>query len=508
MPEVGTVLLVEDLGLQRLPARRLAAELAQAGFTPRLAHFGGETEVASALLQAGADLRPRLVVISQLFEHLLAQHLELAAGLRRTVPGVHISIAGPLPSMAWREVLEAAPSLDSVLTGEAEAGITGLARTAASDAGWGDVPGLAWRNPKPVRNPPSPPLDLDRLPLPLYAEGLPSWSGVPFATVESSRGCWHRCSFCLPCAEYARQRAPYRDRSVVPLTNELAERWRQGARLILFDDEQFLPPAGVRAGRVEALGRELAARGVAPAFTIKCRADEVEPALFARLREMGLARVYLGMESNDQATLDCLAKGTTPAANRRALETLAALGLVADVRCLISHPWSTVAGIGREIAALRGLLDMLPTCLSFWDVAVYPSTPLAARLRAEGRAAPALSPLDYASRDLAAETFRRLRRLAIDGCQPYRRLCERLSLLWFGAMLAMRGLAPPDFPTRAALRRAARTANEAALDTLAEIWESVERSPGDAGRLADGQAAEWSAELARRSAQAAEEMAG
>jgi hypothetical protein len=488
------VLLVEDLGQQRLPARSLAAVLARAGFAPRLIHFDGDSR---AVMMAAAELRPPLVVISQLFGHLLAEHRELASTLRAALPSVHISVAGPLPTMAWRELLEAVPALDSVLTGEAEAGILALAGAAASGRGWDRVPGLAWRGPTLVRNAPAPPLDLGSLPLPLYPEGLPDWSGVRFATVEGSRGCWHRCSFCLPCAAYEAAGARYRVRGVDSLADELQHRWDQGARLILFDDEQFLPPPAESSARADALSQELAARGVRAAFTIKCRADEVEPGLFARLRDMGLVRVYLGMESNCQDALDLFAKGTTPALNRHALEVLDGLGIVADVRSLLIHPWSIAETVEQEVAALRGLLDLLPGCLTFWEVEAYPGTPLAGRLRSEGRPVPPLSPLGYRIPDAGAEWFRRMRRLVLDGCQPHQRLCERVSLLSFGALLAERGLTGAAFPDRAALRQVALECNEAVLDVLEQMCGATTHASEAETSIPDDRAAMWSADLAR-----------
>ncbi len=508
MPETGAVLLVEDLGQQRLSARYMAAALDSAGLSPRLVHFDGDRRAAEAVIQTAVSLRPRLVVISQLFGHLLSDHLELAAALRATAPGVHISMAGPLPSMAWRPLLEDSSSVGSVLTGELKCSIAALARAASTGDGWAEVPGLAWRGPAPVRNPPDSPLDLDRLPLPLYPEGLPQWSGIRFATVEGGRGCWHRCSFCLPCAAYASARAGYRLRGVASLAAELQQRWNEGARLILFDDEQFLPPAPERRTRVQALGDEMEARGVQAAFTIKCRADEVEPALFARLRDMGLVRVYLGMESNDQGTLDLFAKGTSPATNRQALKILNDLGLVADVRSLIVNPWSTLETISKEIAALRGLLDLLPTCLTFWEVEVYPGTPLASRLRSERRPVPPLAPLDYHISDPRAGWFRAMRRLVLDGCQPYRRICDQISLLWFRALLAERGLAAAAGPDRAALRRASRECNEAVLDVLEEVAGEAARLSRQDAIVADGRAAQWSASLARRCAIAGAVLGG
>ena len=215
-------------------------------------------------------------------------------------------------------------------------------------------------------------------------------------------------------------------------------------------------------------------RGLRIGFTIKCRPDEVDPDLFRQLKEAGLLRVYLGLESNCQWVLSRFGKGFGAAANRRAWRVLEALGLVADFRVLLFHPWSTVETVAGEIEALGGLLDLVPSCLSFREVEIYPGTRLARDLAIEGagrRPGPAGLPLP----DAGAEWLRRMQRRS-EGRGPYRRLCDHLTLDWFSALLADRRLIPGGGPDRRAIRAAARAANEAALVVLSELLGAVARA--------------------------------
>ena len=201
---------------------------------------------------------------------------------------------------------------------------------------------------------------LDDLPFPLH-DDLPEYAGYGFATIESSRGCYHACTFCLPCAFYRAAGAPYRLRSIINLVDEIEALHQRGTRLFLFDDEQFLPPGRAREERVEALGHELERRNLQIAFTIKCRADDVDALLFRRLKAMGLLRVYVGVESGCQATLDLLGKRVTAQRNAEALTTLDELDIVADFRSLLFHPWSTLETVQADIAFLQSVMPHLST---------------------------------------------------------------------------------------------------------------------------------------------------
>ncbi len=432
------VLLVEDLSQQRLPARTLAAVLRQAGLRTRLAHFGADQD-AGAVVRLAEREQPRLVVSSILFAHRVPEHLALLTALREAGVRAHLTMVGLLPSFAFAELLTACPALDSVLCGEAEASVVQLATGLEEPARWQAVPGLAYRSPTPHANPlPKPQASLDDLPFPAHDEGIPTRLGYGFATVEGSRGCYHACTFCLPCAFHRAAGAPYRLRSPAHLVDEMEALYHRGTRLFLFDDEQFLPPGRRREERVAALRRELERRGLRIAFTIKCRADDVDEALFRQLKEMGLLRVYIGIESGCQASLDWLGKGVTVQRNAEALAVLDRLDIVADFRSLLFHPWSTLETVRADIGFLQSIVPYMATCFSFHEVEVYPGTPLAERLRAEGRGQGDPWPLPYTLADPRAELLRRLSRFVFSSSGAHADIQNLLTQTWYDLLLQRR----------------------------------------------------------------------
>jgi anaerobic magnesium-protoporphyrin IX monomethyl ester cyclase len=491
------VLLIEDLSQQHLPARTLAAVLQRAGRRVRLAHFGPEDREGirmpspDNIITLAQRKRPRLIVFSILFADRVPETLALITAMRQSGVGAHTTMVGPLPSFAANELLTACPALDSVLCGEAEASVTQLACLQDSK-GLPNPSGLATRCDNGTIQWQAVP-NLDALPFPLHHD-LPEYAGYGFATIESSRGCYHACTFCLPCAFYRAAGAPYRLRSIVNLVDEIEALYRRGTRLFLFDDEQFLPRGRAREGRVEALGRELERRNLSIAFTIKCRADDVDAPLFRRLKAMGLLRVYVGIESGCQATLDLFGKHVTAQRNAEALTTLDELGIVADFRSLLFHPWSTLESIQADIAFLHSVMPHVPTSFDFREVEVYPGTPLAARLRAEGSGVGDPWPLAYTIADPRAELLRRLMHIVFSGAHA--RFQEQITQAWFDLLLRRR-FQPAQFDVDRAQRLKADVArvNAESLD----VWRDMLAFAGESdiynAEFVNERAAEWAARI-------------
>jgi radical SAM superfamily enzyme YgiQ (UPF0313 family) len=474
------VLVIEDLGQQHLSARTLAAVLRRAGWDARLADFSrdrdgaGDDTGANAIIALAAKLRPRLLIFSVLFADRIPEHLALIAALRRAGVRAHVTLTGPLPSFAPAELLATCPALDSVLCGEAEASVATLVAGLHDPARWHDVPGLVYREAgsrSVCANPwPEAPTKLDDLPWPQRDASETSFQGYGFATVQSSRGCYHTCAMCLPCALYrAAPGGRYRLRSIPDLVAEIEALYRRGTRLFLFDDEQFLPPGDERHARVEALVRGLARRELEIAFTIKCRPDDVEAGILRRLQEIGLLRVYVGIESGCQATLDRLGKGVTVQRNIEALAMLDRLGLVTDFFCLMFHPWSTLDTIQAELAFLQQVSSQHATIFSFNEVAAYPGTPLARRLQGEGRVEGVPWPLAYEIADPRAELLRRLNGLIFGASTAHDRIRDRITQAWFALLLARRFHPETKDEQLGRLKALAARVNQDTLD----VWQQM-----------------------------------
>lgn len=480
-PQVD-VLVVEDLGRQRLSARRIASELEKTGWRSSLIDYRSATDSDRVITKALLT-QPRLIVFSILFAEHLPTILKLAGQLRRAGIAAHITLAGPLPTLAHHEILEASPDLDSIIVGDPERSITNLVEAAVEPERWQLVDGLESRSPsKRARTRTFRTNSLDAVAFPIRDTEVPVCWGHGFATVEGSRGCYHNCSFCLPCAANSARNAGYRVRSIDNLVDEMEGLYAQGTRLYLFDDEQFLPPPQIRDARVAMLEAELEKRGLGIAFTIKIRPDDVEPNLLQRLRDIGLLRVYVGIESGCQASLNLYSKGTTPKLNARALATLDAAGVIADFRSLMFHPWSTLETVGEDLAFLESVIQFVPTCYSFHEVEIYRGTVLADRLIEEGRNEGYSWLPAYTIVDSRAEILRRLGRIVFGFESVHTKLKDSLTQAWFEVLLRERfGTGERDDFSINRLKRIAAKANRVALNAWFEMFEFVGEYQVDAG---------------------------
>ncbi|MGB8645514.1 MAG: radical SAM protein [Anaerolineae bacterium] len=470
------VLLVEDLGQQRLTARLCQAILQRENISAHLVDFRSAGDIPT-IVELARQMKPRLVVCSLLFAIRLEEHLTLITALREAERGAHLTITGHLVGLAPHLFLNRCVALDSALCGEAEASIVELARSVDGGATPVAIPGVLTRAGAEAACPVGI-HELDALPFPAYAEGIPfrrvrykpdEGTGLReygFATIEASRGCDHACSFCGASAFFRRARLGYRRKSVTRLVDEIESLYQRGARLFLLDDEQFLLPrrmAPARQEYVDALERELERRKLKIAFTLKSRADEVEPALFRQLAAMGLIRVYVGIESGAPASLACFAKRTTPEQNLDALRTLAALGIVADFHTLIIHPWSALETIADDLAFLEHAFPLLSTLLSFQEIAVYAGTPMAARLGARDSIV-----TRYKLADPRVQLLRQVNQLVFGPGSRHMRLYHALTEAWFDYLVTRR-FAGNDRGYAASLQTIAVQANQAALAAWQEM---------------------------------------
>jgi hypothetical protein len=249
--------------------------------------------------------------------------------------------------------------------------------------------GLSFRrNGRIVENPPRPLIgDLDSLPFPSRDTPPQHHLGIGFSPIVGSRGCYRDCAFCSIRSFYGASRGPLqRFRSVPNLMDEMEMLYHTyGVRFFVFNDDEWFPPGEARLQRVAELERELRQRKLDVLLSIKCRADDVEEGLFRRLREMGVVRAYVGVESGSDHSLRTLNKHTTVAQNRHALQVLQRVEMLADFGLIFFDPDSTIEDVRANLDFFHEMAGQGQAPLSFGRMEVYAGTPILDRLQQEGR---------------------------------------------------------------------------------------------------------------------------
>ncbi len=403
------VLLVGAELEENLALRTLASALEASGHGFALATFDRSADTA-AVLEAVRREAPDVVGMSMTFQYRAKQFGALAEAMRRAGYRGHVTVGGHFPTFAFREVLAAFPAIDSVVRHEGEETLTELCAALAAGAGPGRlaaVRGLAFRDDKgAVVVTPARPLlaDLDAQPFPKRIGPPQLHLGIPAAFLVGSRGCYGHCTFCCIHAYLRSAGGPtYRMRSAGSVAEEMAQlRRTRGARMFVFHDDDFFTRDHERdLARVTALRDALRAREVRDvALVVKARPDDLDDRVFDVLEDIGLLRVYLGIEAGSTSGLRVLGRGVDLAANHRALRFMRRRDVYCCFNMLAFDPESTAASLRQTFAFLRRYANVP---MNFCRTEIYVGTPLMTKLAREGRLVGDAFGWDYAIRDAAAE---------------------------------------------------------------------------------------------------------
>ncbi|MBA4387000.1 MAG: hypothetical protein C0404_03400 [Verrucomicrobia bacterium] len=388
---------------ESLPLRYICASLQQSGHEVEIIEFNdaSDTEAtALRLVSSGADLAGfSMVFTARASEFAGLARLARARGYRG-----HIVAGGHFAAFNAERLLKDEPAIDSVAVGEGETIMPCLARNLGNLAA---VDGLVWRNGQGsiVRNNPARPVEnLDVFTRPVRLDPPATYLGMPIANMLSSRGCTHSCYFCSIAAwhELCGGRR-YRMRSPRSVAMEMGELYSHGYRIFNFHDDNFL--AGGKESsfsRLTELEKELERLGIAGqiAMAIKSRPDSVAEPVFRKLVDMGLFRVFLGIEAGTAEALDNLGRRQTVGGNVAALELLARLDVHACFNLLLLNPDSTLEDF---IGNVRFLAEHPGNPVNFCRTEVYAGTPLEKKLRDEDRLEGSYRGYDYHIRDQRAQ---------------------------------------------------------------------------------------------------------
>jgi len=260
-------------------------------------------------------------------------------------------MGGPHPTAVGADVLRDNPGLDACVEGEAE--ISGPEALAWLNGGSLGEPPAGVRAPGCAFTPRSPPACLDALPAPardlLPQQGYHHLlaSQIPMATVLTSRGCPHGCTFC----DRAVGGTHWRARSAEHVLNELDGLVDSGVRFVHIYDDNFTHDRQ----RVAAICEGLIRRGSTLLWNCEARVDDVDAALLRLMKRAGCSLVAFGVESGWEPTLQTLGKGFDRAAVVRAFAQARAAGLRTMAYVILGAPGEGPAQIDATLRFCRHL---------------------------------------------------------------------------------------------------------------------------------------------------------
>jgi anaerobic magnesium-protoporphyrin IX monomethyl ester cyclase len=469
--------LEENLGLEYM-----AAALEQAGHEAKIISFNTDQDVSPAVQQI-LSFDPQITGLSMVFTGRAREFCRLAQELRAGGYGNHLIAGGHFASLNCRRLLVDYPAFDSVGLGEGEELICALADDLTGIAA---LPGICYRADDgtiAVNSSRGNPDDLDALPFPRRSTFY-KYYHKPIASILSSRGCWRDCAFCSINAWYKQGGGKkFRVRSIENIVAEMAQLYHDhGVRIFNFqDDNFFLPDPGAATRRFAALRDRLADAGVTGiAIAVKARPDSITYDSVRILDELGLFRVFLGVENASENGLRHLNRKCEYQQILDALQILNEFGIHIAFNLLMFEPDTVLDDIRTN---LRFLEHHVENPCNFCRAEAYAGTGLETTLRAEGRLLGGYFGFDYRLKDPASEAFHQIANYAF-----FDRNFSDAGLHYFNMQVdftyqLLRRFYPETLSEglRAAVRNFIKRTNLDTYAHLAAIYDRVSRmDPGDA----------------------------
>lgn len=364
----------------------LAASLRRAGHQAEIVSYTTDDD-APLVLRAARDAD--VVGLSLSFQVRAPEYLELARALKRDRPTRPVIAGGHFATCAASELLRDNPALDLIVQHEAERSLVELADLGPQMmARAKEVAGVVYREGDEIHGSPLRRAndELDALPLPDRVGPSRLIGGVPTAYLMGSRGCIRNCDYC--CITTLHRLAPgarFRQRSPENVVAELAELYyRRGVRQFVFHDDNFLVPNPERnLERIGQYERAIAEAGLRDlGLVLKCGPQDLDRASLAKLKEMGLIRVFLGIESGSQCGLDSIGRRQTPVDTERAVGLCEEFDVSSQYTMIIFHPDATIESMLADL----DFVERHPAHpLNYCRAEIYAGTPLERRMLESGR---------------------------------------------------------------------------------------------------------------------------
>ena len=340
-----------------------------------------------------------------IFVHLREENepelFDILYGLRKKFPEIVIIAGGILATFAGAELMSDHPEIDWLIAGERELCLLEISNCLSEGKSLNDVPGLITRD---FHNAPRLLIsDLDDLGEMVH-DGLEEMMArVPddkkIGYLLSGRGCYARCSFCSVPGYYQLKGKSWRCRSVSAVIDEmqrLSERY--SINYFMFRDDNFFGPGKRGKERAKGIANEIMTRNLKIRYYICCRINDVEWETFKLLKESGLERVGIGVESTQGESLRLFNKGVKGEQIYPALEILDKLEIKTEINMIFFDPYLTMDGVRTNLAFIQYIYEKdrlsYTSAYPFNELKPFSWSPVANRLRSEGL----LNEIDYTCR--------------------------------------------------------------------------------------------------------------
>ena len=303
--------------------------------------------IGERVAQIGPD-----VVGVQVMTFTLVDTIATVRTVKSVCPGAHVSLGGPHVNLYLQETLSI-KGVDSLVLGEGERPFADMVNALAGGADIADVPGIAVMRDGKLITTGARALEsnLDDLPQPdrNLLDNLLYWSVLakrrPVTTAMTSRGCPCKCIFC----DRPHLGKTFRYRSAINVVDEMEDCVKRVIHDIFLYDDTFT----IRRERIFGIRDEVKRRRLDVQWDIRARANTLDAEVLGAMKESGVARIHIGVESGSPRILKIMRKGITAEQAHNAFDLCRKYGITSLAYFMLGNPTETIEDINMTMDFLQ-----------------------------------------------------------------------------------------------------------------------------------------------------------
>lgn len=318
--------------------------------------------------------KPDIVGFSVLTFNLL-DCIDVAKIIRDVSPNTKICFGGFHPTIYPQETLDF-PEVDYIVFGEGESTfkelVEAIDKCGNLESRLPSIDGIGWKNSfgtGSLNKARKAAAKLDEIPMPAhdlidlekYTVVLANDSKV--ASMQTSRGCPSKCTFCDI------RLTRFRFRTAENVLEEIEYLKSRGINEFFLVDDQFTS----NKERVLKLCELLIIKNVDIKFKISSRIDRVDIEMLTFLKKAGCYRIHYGIESGSQRLLDYLEKEITLDQIRETVKNTKDVGIEIFAYMMIGIPTETIEEINESIKLIS---ELKPNHVNYSICTPFPKTAL------------------------------------------------------------------------------------------------------------------------------------
>ncbi|MBM7616204.1 B12-binding domain-containing radical SAM protein [Alkaliphilus hydrothermalis] len=344
---------------------------------------------------------------------------ELSIQLKQIKPDIKIVWGGPQSTLEASNIIENEDYIDCIAVGDGEETIIDLADAFLQKKSISDIEGICYKESgkvinKGLRTPP----ELSDKPFAardILDKMKRQVDQIKEARMTTSRGCTHKCSFCIDSKRYNRKWYARDAKHVVDEMEMLQKNY--GIEVLWISDDNYLTSATHTKKRARAIAEEIIKRDLKVAYRVRFRADAFDidnkddHELLEILRKSGLSMAFIGFESGSETRLQQYSKNVTLKQYYDIVELCNHYGIGIQVGFIMFDPFTRFQYIREDINFLCDIRESYLFSNYIQSLDVFTGTPIFEEMREKGLVTKDFgyksSYCDYVFEDKKVETLAR-----------------------------------------------------------------------------------------------------